>query len=317
MQHSALFLLTVLMIVVTLSSGKASWFPVSLLRRTTKNSSDKLTSDTGFLQSSTHPPTDRYHISYIPQHILPTKLALMGLISRAKSAVVRFCSSPEVRNVLLSLVSDCIKYAVVVVAFRALSESLVDLLSKGIDVFEQKGSVNKLGDNFTELLKPNTTLTASEKEILQTIVLPQSIEERIEDIGGLALVKDVLLREFKPSLSNSTVHGLLSPPASMLLFGPPGCGESPCSCMSFSLKVYVFYEYLVCVFFSRQVDDRARAEPTPQHALVDCGPLAASAHVRRRDLPHDQGALLARAEASVLRGVHRRGGLAVLRKDQE
>ncbi len=78
------------------------------------------------------------------------------------------------------------------------------------------------------LINNKTTFNTIEKQLLGDILLPNDIEERWEDIGGLEQTK----RDIKFIASrlledeNKYSNKLLQPIKSIMLFGPPGCGKT-------------------------------------------------------------------------------------------
>eukprot|EP01038_Epipyxis_sp_PR26KG_P007898 gene7898-10720_t len=85
--------------------------------------------------------------------------------------------------------------------------------------------------NLTHFLKPNTTLSDDEIEILNTAVVnPIDIESSFAEIGGQSHVKLSLMEFADTIIMNKAMNSSIEQPpekvGDFLLYGPPGCGKS-------------------------------------------------------------------------------------------
>lgn len=75
----------------------------------------------------------------------------------------------------------------------------------------------------------NVTLNSYERSVLASVVLPQDIDVKFSDIGGLEEIIEELTESVIYPLTMSelyTSHSLLTAPRGVLLHGPPGCGKT-------------------------------------------------------------------------------------------
>jgi len=147
-----------------------------------------------------------------------------GTVSFFKKGLEKLSKSPEMQKIAVTFISDCCKYALVVFLVRTLTNSVRNHVVNVLEYVERKELEEKKNSTLTAFLQPNVTLNAQELEIFQTIEDPDTIEESFENIGGLANVKESLMFEF-PRNNVSATSRQVSSPRSVLLFGPPGCGE--------------------------------------------------------------------------------------------
>lgn len=171
----------------------------------------------------------------------------IGRLRSQDNVLSRIGRSPQAQEFVLQLSNKIVNYAFAYLALKLISNSVYSAMKDAKSYFDSmKESPFQGSFNATKFLKPNTTLNSHEEEIFSTIVVPSSIESGMQDIGGLSVVKEVLVDMFQPQLAQQQnvtgpLQQLLSPVKSLLLYGPPGCGK----------WVYILFflttSYIVCV----------------------------------------------------------------------
>ncbi|CUS22715.1 LAQU0S06e04390g1_1 [Lachancea quebecensis] len=99
---------------------------------------------------------------------------------------------------------------------------------------KSKESRQKQSQTWEKLVaaRPNlktVTLNSYERSVLASVVLPQDIEVKFSDVGGLEDIIEELTESVIYPLTMSelyTSHSLLTAPRGVLLHGPPGCGKT-------------------------------------------------------------------------------------------
>ena len=151
---------------------------------------------------------------------------LERIVKSTSSVMISIVNSPLVLKITESIVAKIAWYVLLVQAMKLGRQLMAKL--PGI------GNTPKVSPNITKYLKPNCTLNANEREILSTVVLPQSIDKKFEDIGGHFALKQTLgsmlkMNEWSNKNKNRTnsnsKNPLYSPVRSILFYGPPGCGK--------------------------------------------------------------------------------------------
>lgn len=141
----------------------------------------------------------------------------------------------HLRKVMLIAAEKSINLAFFYLLMR-LAFGFLSSLGESINAFASKvSSSSTIGpDLLPYLISNQTTFNHNEKQLLEDLVLPENVDDRWEDIGGLGLLKRDLwmIGEGLNQASNngsaqsSPKTPLLEPVRSFLLYGPPGCGKT-------------------------------------------------------------------------------------------
>ena len=188
-----------------------------------------------------------------------------GRFSRTENAIFPTSEPPEsssyitkelVTDILDKTISSVLMILTIRFATKVITSAIEKLLTGG-------SSFRKISDSFpvnaTDFLAPNCTLNSYELDILSSLVTPSSINQDLDDIGGLRSVKMALIDQLLPFGIDLPVdlakNPLYLPSKSVLLYGPPGCGKLACSVIivvitafycfcRFALSLFV---YLLCL----------------------------------------------------------------------
>jgi hypothetical protein len=161
---------------------------------------------------------------------------------KALSLVRSVQQSPALQEFLLSVADKCISCGILLLAFKYTSQliraSWEDIQAPLRSLKEQTVTLSSNSSAYS-YLKPNVTLSTYEEEILSSLIVPESITDTMEDIGGLGVVKEAICDLLQPvhvKVQNGEVKkpvsSLLAPARSILLYGPPGCGNASIPCAS-------------------------------------------------------------------------------------
>lgn len=203
--------------------------------------------------------SDKTDASNVPASLVPVEKIMVddhtGQMKIGKRILATISESPRLQELILVLTNRIINYGLFFLAFRMISRSFAKSIVQFTNDWTAMKEATRATTNYTQFVAPNTTLNSYEEEILNTLVVPTSIESGMQDIGGLGTVKAMLADMFQPPRSQHNESGsqqqqLMSPVQSLLLYGPPGCGELLHTIrMVLSISLY-FIAYVVVVIVS-------------------------------------------------------------------
>jgi hypothetical protein len=133
---------------------------------------------------------------------------------------------PELTKFLFNTAENLVQGVIYSVAIRLLLDHLGKAIESTTKGFTRRGNEN-IPNNIAQYLNSNFSLNSHELELVSSITDPLLIKENMSDIGGLKDAK-VFLSEIidtsKETFSQS--NPLFTATMSILLYGPPGCGNS-------------------------------------------------------------------------------------------
>lgn len=144
-------------------------------------------------------------------------------------------SSPKLQDFLLNVSDKLLSCGLILLALRAFSRAVSTSWNELQTQFgESRGMTSKISTNSSAqaYISPNTTLNTYEEEMLNNLVTPDRIDSAMDDIAGIDGIKDAICDMLRPQQVAQQTTGedgfaslLTAPTRSVLLYGPPGCGN--------------------------------------------------------------------------------------------
>lgn len=129
--------------------------------------------------------------------------------------------SERIAYLIISTLFARLAVSIIASAVKKLAEKVINELPKDKQIYSH---------NATSFLKPNSTLNEEEKELLNSITLPEDIKDDWKLIGGLQSVKqglwDTVQFEMKNISLLASTSSFQRTSKSVLIHGPPGCGKT-------------------------------------------------------------------------------------------